>query len=102
MTGIPGVGRGVVGIAIQACLFQAPQRAFDEPDAELSIRKKAEEQGDSYHISARHLLYPNARIMRFPVPNEKVPWEVSISLLCTPYQVVLGSGGGEEVLSCSW
>lgn len=78
-------------------LFPASQRTFDEPDAELNIRRKAEEPGDGYHVNARHLLYPNARIMRFPVPNEKVPWEVSITLLGEPMQEGLGSGGGEEV-----
>lgn len=83
------------------CLCLASQRAFDEPDAELSIRRKAEEPGDGYHVNARHLLYPNACIMRFPVPNEKVPWEVSITLLCELTQEGLDSGGGGEVLPCS-
>ena len=46
-------------------------------------------------MNARHLLYPNARIMRFPVPNEKVPWEVSAALLCELTQEGLDSRGGE-------
>lgn len=61
------------------CLCLASQRAFDEPDAEPSSKRKVEEPGDGYHVNARHLLYPDALIMRFPVPNEKVPWEVSVS-----------------------
>ncbi|XP_063135123.1 transient receptor potential cation channel subfamily M member 2 isoform X11 [Rattus norvegicus] len=67
------------------CGFSAAQRAFDEPDAELSIRKKGEEGGDGYHVSARHLLYPDARIMRFPVPNEKVPWEAEFLIYDPPF-----------------
>lgn len=66
-------------------LTLAPQRAFDEPDAELSIRRKVEEPGDGYHVSARHLLYPNARIMRFPVPNEKVPWAAEFLIYDPPF-----------------
>lgn len=66
-------------------LTLAAQRAFDEPDAELSLRKKGEEGGDGYHVSARHLLYPDARIMRFPVPNEKVPWEAEFLIYDPPF-----------------
>uniref|UniRef100_A0A2I3RP84 Transient receptor potential cation channel subfamily M member 2 n=1 Tax=Pan troglodytes TaxID=9598 RepID=A0A2I3RP84_PANTR len=55
----------------------ASQKAVEEPDAEPGGRKKTEEPGDSYHVNARHLLYPNCPVTRFPVPNEKVPWEVS-------------------------
>ncbi|XP_055463196.1 transient receptor potential cation channel subfamily M member 2 isoform X2 [Psammomys obesus] len=72
-----GSGAGVLTLA--------PQKAFDEPDAELSIRRKAEEPGDGYHVNARHLLYPNARIMRFPVPNEKVPWEAEFLIYDPPF-----------------
>lgn len=61
-------------------LSSASQKAVEEPDTELGGRKKTEEPGDSYHVNARHLLYPNCPITRFPVPNEKVPWEVSACL----------------------
>uniref|UniRef100_A0A1A7X7P7 Transient receptor potential cation channel, subfamily M, member 2 n=1 Tax=Iconisemion striatum TaxID=60296 RepID=A0A1A7X7P7_9TELE len=30
-----------------------------------------------FHVKARQFLYPNSKITRFPVPEEKVPWEVS-------------------------
>lgn len=36
-------------------------------------------------MSARHLLYPNARIMRFPVPNEKVPWAAEFLIYDPPF-----------------
>lgn len=65
-------------------LFSAPQKACDETDAELGARRKVEEPGDGYHVNARHLLYPTSPVTRFPVPNEKVPWEVSACPTCVP------------------
>uniref|UniRef100_A0A2K5ELM0 Transient receptor potential cation channel subfamily M member 2 n=1 Tax=Aotus nancymaae TaxID=37293 RepID=A0A2K5ELM0_AOTNA len=55
----------------------ASQKASGELDAEPGGGKKMEERGDGYHVSARHLLYPSSPVTRFPVPNEKVPWEVT-------------------------
>ncbi|ERE86864.1 transient receptor potential cation channel subfamily M member 2 [Cricetulus griseus] len=66
-------------------LTLASQRAFDEPDAEPSSKRKVEEPGDGYHVNARHLLYPDALIMRFPVPNEKVPWEAEFLIYDPPF-----------------
>ncbi|KAM4862758.1 transient receptor potential cation channel subfamily M member 2 isoform X2 [Urocitellus parryii] len=63
----------------------APQRATDEPDAELGSRRQAEEAGDGYHVNARHLLYPNSPVTRFPVPNEKVPWQVEFAIYDPPF-----------------
>uniref|UniRef100_F6X3P3 Transient receptor potential cation channel subfamily M member 2 n=2 Tax=Macaca mulatta TaxID=9544 RepID=F6X3P3_MACMU len=63
----------------------ASQKAVEEPDTELGGRKKTEEPGDSYHVNARHLLYPNCPITRFPVPNEKVPWETEFLIYDPPF-----------------
>nr|XP_054324859.1 transient receptor potential cation channel subfamily M member 2 isoform X2 [Pongo pygmaeus] len=63
----------------------ASQKATEEPDAELGGRKKTEEPGDSYHVNARHLLYPNCPVTRFPVPNEKVPWETEFLIYDPPF-----------------
>ncbi|XP_075855178.1 transient receptor potential cation channel subfamily M member 2 isoform X1 [Microcebus murinus] len=63
----------------------APQKAAEEQDAEPGGRKKAEEPGDSYHVAARHLLYPSRRVTRFPVPNEKVPWETEFPIYKPPF-----------------
>uniref|UniRef100_A0A8C9PTY9 Transient receptor potential cation channel subfamily M member 2 n=1 Tax=Spermophilus dauricus TaxID=99837 RepID=A0A8C9PTY9_SPEDA len=63
----------------------APQKATDEPDAELGSRRQAEEAGDGYHVNARHLLYPNSPVTRFPVPNEKVPWKVEFAIYDPPF-----------------
>lgn len=73
-------------------LSPAPQTALEGQDPELDGRQKAEDLGDAHHVNARHLLYPNSRIVRFPVPNEKVPWEVSCCPGCTP------PGSGAKVL----
>lgn len=58
-------------------LSPAPQKVLEGQDPELDSRQKAEDLGDAHHINARHLLYPNSAVVRFPVPNEKVPWGVS-------------------------
>ncbi|XP_053420337.1 transient receptor potential cation channel subfamily M member 2 isoform X8 [Nycticebus coucang] len=48
-------------------------------------RKKVEEPGDGYHVDARHLLYPSRPVTRFPVPNEKVPWEMEFLIYDPPF-----------------
>ncbi|XP_011809622.1 PREDICTED: transient receptor potential cation channel subfamily M member 2 [Colobus angolensis palliatus] len=63
----------------------ASQKAMEEPDTELGGGKKMEEPGDSYHVNARHLLYPSCPITRFPVPNEKVPWETEFLIYDPPF-----------------
>ncbi|XP_055229690.1 transient receptor potential cation channel subfamily M member 2 isoform X2 [Gorilla gorilla gorilla] len=63
----------------------ASQKAAEELDAEPGGRKKTEEPGDSYHVNARHLLYPNCPVTRFPVPNEKVPWETEFLIYDPPF-----------------
>ncbi|XP_028446835.1 transient receptor potential cation channel subfamily M member 2 isoform X4 [Perca flavescens] len=37
------------------------------------------EKEDRFHVNARQFHYPNSNVARFPVPEEKVPWEVSFS-----------------------
>ncbi|XP_051786421.1 transient receptor potential cation channel subfamily M member 2-like [Erpetoichthys calabaricus] len=32
-----------------------------------------------HHVNARQLLYPGSSVKRFPVPDERVPWEVDFS-----------------------
>lgn len=59
------------------CLSPAPQKASEGQDPELDGGQEAEDPGDTHHVNARCPLYPNSTVVRFPVPNEKVPWEVS-------------------------
>lgn len=60
--------------------FPDPPRTPEGQDSALDSRQKAEDAGAGpHHINARHLLYPNSSVTRFPVPDEKVPWEVLVS-----------------------
>ncbi|XP_023619326.1 transient receptor potential cation channel subfamily M member 2 isoform X7 [Myotis lucifugus] len=63
----------------------ASQPASEGQDPELDGRQKAEDLGDAHHVNARHLLYPNSPIVRFPVPNEKVPWETEFLIYDPPF-----------------
>uniref|UniRef100_A0A4W6FDR9 Transient receptor potential cation channel, subfamily M, member 2 n=1 Tax=Lates calcarifer TaxID=8187 RepID=A0A4W6FDR9_LATCA len=38
--------------------------------------RNVSENIDGFHVNARQFHYPNSKILRFPVPEEKVPWEV--------------------------
>lgn len=63
----------------------APQKASLGRDRELDGGHKAEDAGDTHHVNARHLLYPNSHVTRFPVPNEKVPWETDFLIYDPPF-----------------
>ncbi|XP_039101414.1 transient receptor potential cation channel subfamily M member 2 isoform X1 [Hyaena hyaena] len=63
----------------------APQKASEGQDLELDGRQKEEGVGDPHHVSARHLLYPSSHVTRFPVPNEKVPWETEFLIYDPPF-----------------
>ncbi|XP_037380756.1 transient receptor potential cation channel subfamily M member 2 isoform X1 [Talpa occidentalis] len=58
----------------------APQEAEEEKDPELEGRLTAGDPDDTHHVYARDLRYPSSRIERFPVPNEKVPWETEFPI----------------------
>lgn len=36
----------------------------------------ASEKEDRFHVNARQFYYPDSKVTRFPVPEEKVPWQV--------------------------
>lgn len=57
---------------------------------EMDLEGKPEESQPLYHVLARNLLYPGSHTLRFPVPDEKVPWEVGA--------VMLGTGAGRRRL----
>lgn len=56
--------------------FLVPSRAAETKE------QQAEEVSEYVftlsHVSSRNLLYPKSTAIRFPVPDEKVPWEVGI------------------------
>ncbi|XP_039673521.1 transient receptor potential cation channel subfamily M member 2 isoform X2 [Perca fluviatilis] len=43
------------------------------------------EKEDRFHVNARQFHYPSSNVTRFPVPEEKVPWEVSFSSYIPAY-----------------
>lgn len=47
--------------------------AADEASGQAINTTRIEEQ---HHVNARQLSYPGGQVSRFPVPEEKVPWEV--------------------------
>ncbi|XP_066050169.1 transient receptor potential cation channel subfamily M member 2 isoform X5 [Chamaea fasciata] len=51
---------------------------------EIDLEGKPEESQPPYHVLARNLLYPGSHTLRFPVPDEKVPWEVDFPLYNPP------------------
>ncbi|KAM6064667.1 transient receptor potential cation channel subfamily M member 2 isoform 2-T3 [Theristicus caerulescens] len=51
---------------------------------EVDLEGKPEESQPLYHVLARNLLYPGSHTLRFPVPDEKVPWEVEFPLYNPP------------------
>ncbi|XP_029968357.1 transient receptor potential cation channel subfamily M member 2-like [Salarias fasciatus] len=55
------------------------------------LRSMAEKE-TGFHVKCRQVHYPNTRVTRFPVPEEKVPWEVGFSL----YMPSDASGDGDE------
>ncbi|XP_029457602.1 transient receptor potential cation channel subfamily M member 2-like [Rhinatrema bivittatum] len=40
-----------------------------------------------YHVNARNLQYPDSSIIRFPVPDEKVPWMVEFEVYNPPFYI---------------
>lgn len=73
-----GLGaRALPALPMRVWLSPAPQKASEGQDLELGSRQEVEDLGDAPHVNARHLIYPNSPVLRFPVPDEKVPWEVS-------------------------
>ncbi|KAL0985692.1 hypothetical protein UPYG_G00160580 [Umbra pygmaea] len=67
------------------------------PDDPGEPKTKEEERKETcYHVNARRLVYPGSNIPRFPVPEEKVPWEVEFTLYRPP---VLNGEGQEQTNS---
>ncbi|KAL1267375.1 hypothetical protein QQF64_032738 [Cirrhinus molitorella] len=57
-------------------------KSSDRDDGESSGQETDEESAP--HTFARQLQYPSSTIKRFPVPEEKVPWEVNFTLYHPP------------------
>ncbi|XP_047456105.1 transient receptor potential cation channel subfamily M member 2 [Mugil cephalus] len=57
------------------------------PDEATESLRSALERDDGFHVNSRQFRYPNSKVTRFPVPEEKVPWEVSFSSYMPIYYV---------------
>lgn len=73
------------GLAVYVCLAGSSKASEMK---EVDLEGKAKESQPPYHVLARNLLYPGSHTHRFPVPDEKVPWEVGA--------VTLGGGAGSR------
>uniref|UniRef100_A0A3B3UXB0 Transient receptor potential cation channel, subfamily M, member 2 n=1 Tax=Poecilia latipinna TaxID=48699 RepID=A0A3B3UXB0_9TELE len=51
------------------------------PDESSNSLRTAEEE-DGFHVKSHQLQFPDSKIKRFPVPEEKVPWEVLHKQCC--------------------
>uniref|UniRef100_A0A3Q1FJK9 Transient receptor potential cation channel, subfamily M, member 2 n=1 Tax=Acanthochromis polyacanthus TaxID=80966 RepID=A0A3Q1FJK9_9TELE len=51
------------------------------------------EKEDGFHVNSRQLHYPNTKEKRFPVPEEKVPWEVRVLMSHTDRLITRNPGG---------
>uniref|UniRef100_A0A4W6FBX7 Transient receptor potential cation channel, subfamily M, member 2 n=1 Tax=Lates calcarifer TaxID=8187 RepID=A0A4W6FBX7_LATCA len=58
------------------------QTAATATDETPDTLRNVSENIDGFHVNARQFHYPNSKILRFPVPEEKVPWEVLHIYFC--------------------
>ncbi|XP_045910552.1 transient receptor potential cation channel subfamily M member 2 isoform X2 [Micropterus dolomieu] len=64
-------------------------------DESLDTLRNTLEKEDGCHVNARQFHYPNSKLTRFPVPEEKVPWEVRFSSYMPTYYV--SEEGGDHM-----
>lgn len=74
----------------------APAVVDETPD---SFRNTSE-KGSSFHVNSRQFSYPNSKLTRFPVPEEKVPWEVLILFFSTTKSPVATPQKVTELINC--
>ncbi|XP_063743322.1 transient receptor potential cation channel subfamily M member 2 [Eleginops maclovinus] len=60
--------------------------------ADESSDMYASEKEDKHHVNARQFHYPNSKVIRFPVPEEKVPWQCGFSSYMPTYYTSEDSG----------
>ncbi|XP_056392757.1 transient receptor potential cation channel subfamily M member 2 isoform X2 [Hyla sarda] len=56
---------------------------------EIDLKDKDETFISSCHVNARNIRYPDSNVVRFPVPDEKVPWEVEFSIYNPPFYTAI-------------
>uniref|UniRef100_A0A4W4H3K8 TRPM SLOG domain-containing protein n=1 Tax=Electrophorus electricus TaxID=8005 RepID=A0A4W4H3K8_ELEEL len=68
---------------------KVPVLARTESDTAESNRQEPDGE-KTHHFYARQLHYPGSNVKRFPVPEEKVPWEVDFSVYSPPVYSLQG------------
>ncbi|XP_077304778.1 transient receptor potential cation channel subfamily M member 2 [Lithobates pipiens] len=52
---------------------------------DIELKDKDETLFSPCHVNSRNIHYPDSSVVRFPVPDEKVPWEVEFSIYNPPF-----------------
>lgn len=97
-------------VKLPILLFSASV-AITNTDPSESTEQEAERE-KTYHVYARQLYYPGSDVKRFPVPLEKVPWEVpehkfsytrtSLSIFDSFYLIILFTCAYICARVCTW
>ncbi|KAM4796298.1 transient receptor potential cation channel subfamily M member 2-like [Rhinophrynus dorsalis] len=53
------------------------------------------ERKNLYHVNSRVLLYPDSKVIRYPVPDEMVPWEVEFPHYDPPFYIAERNDRGD-------
>uniref|UniRef100_A0A672HNE4 Transient receptor potential cation channel, subfamily M, member 2 n=1 Tax=Salarias fasciatus TaxID=181472 RepID=A0A672HNE4_SALFA len=61
--------------ALQWIMESLKSQGFSAKETQTPGKSMAEKE-TGFHVKCRQVHYPNTRVTRFPVPEEKVPWEV--------------------------
>ncbi|XP_026232352.1 transient receptor potential cation channel subfamily M member 2 [Anabas testudineus] len=74
--------KGLATKEAPSMIFPAAPTKTEETSDTL---KTTSEKEDGFHVNARQLQYPGSKLTRFPVPEEKVSWEVKFSSYMPTY-----------------
>ncbi|XP_075036348.1 transient receptor potential cation channel subfamily M member 2 isoform X2 [Mixophyes fleayi] len=56
---------------------------------DIDLRDTDETFSSQCHVNSRNIHYPDSNVVRFPVPDEKVPWEVEFNIYNPPINTVV-------------
>ncbi|XP_018424709.1 PREDICTED: transient receptor potential cation channel subfamily M member 2 [Nanorana parkeri] len=56
---------------------------------DIDLKDMNETLFSTCHVNSRNILYPDSNVVRFPVPDEKVPWEVEFSIYNPPFYTAI-------------
>ncbi|XP_071977095.1 transient receptor potential cation channel subfamily M member 2 isoform X3 [Engystomops pustulosus] len=67
----------------------APVIVSSKLHGEIDLLEKHENVISTCHVNARNIHYPDSTIVRFPVPDEKVPWKVEFKIYNPPFYTAI-------------